>query len=271
MSIKIDDSIGWRVHGFYSNDITLTMTTPSSPNNIRSEHIQSMTHKPIRSNPVCVGLTSGAQLSIVDRLIEFKTRDNRITCMIQFKTSSADPTVKYPPTELQMQFVRECRSFFLTLAFSELEETREKDLLPKLISTPSDTVRVVCTVVIPFILHPEDDSNLTRVAGTLEPSDLYHDATAYCADGYELCIRLHISHAGIEPVRTDLVDDLINKHVVFFWTKTKKQIMSDYLDGLIPEFPIGAEFGLAAIGYRLVVIDSVPWPTHLDLHEGGSW
>lgn len=249
------------------------MTTHLPSNNIRSGHMRSKTHQPIRSNPVCVGLASGAQLSIVDRLIEFRTKDNqRITCMIQFKTSSTNSLIKYPPTQLQAQFVHECRSFFRSKAFSELEEIRENDLLPKLICSPPTTVRVVSTVIIPFILNPEDDSsNLMRIAETLEPSDLYHDATVYCSDGYELCIRLHINHRCSESTRGDLVDDITNKHVVFFWTRTKKQVVSDYNRGDIPQFLIDSEFGSAVISYKLVVVDPVPWSKQLDLHGGGSW
>lgn len=185
-------------------------------------------------------LPLGAELSWATtniRLIEFVTADRvRVTCKIQFLIMSdiTKPRVDNPPDLIQIEYINRCRLFCYHKTVLELEEAGVCAETPVATYSLLGINQITCGLAITSDHKPVSTSLWARLVNGLHPSTSTHTIIMYSKDDDQLHVRLHITSTLRGSARQDLVDRIIDAHVVLFWSRTRWEIVRDHEEGLIP-------------------------------------
>ena len=186
-------------------------------------------------------LTLGAELSWATtntRLIELVTADRvRVTCKIQYLIMSdiTKPRVNTPPELIQIEYVNRCRVFCRHKTVTELEEANVCAETPVATYSLPGINQVTCSIAI----TPSDRKSISsslwaKLMKGINPSTSTHALMIYTRDDDLFSVKFHITSSLKGSARQDLIDRIIDAHVVLFWSRTKWEIERDYEEGLIP-------------------------------------
>ena len=202
-------------------------------------------------------------VTLMTRHVELTTRDNHhVSCTIIFKEQ-----LKYQsswheldmPIDVLIEYVNKCRTFWRERTLRDIMMAKEIKGLPSSTCTSPNVIEGRLSIAI------DDAANTrwlpgkhlcSRVVRITQPNFCY-DMTLHSAHGRFFSMRLYVTGCPDQETRDLIVDDLVNKYTVFFWTKKLEDIVYEHERNLIPKMPIDSKYDDGLVNYQFDLMHQV--------------
>lgn len=174
-----------------------------------------------------LGFPAPDEYQDIKHMAVFITADiHRLTCELNFGVLTVRPPVTPPPDSFLEEYVTYCRAFYRDHIHSSLPVIRTNE--PTLVRTIGPlTISCTSRIFIDTTLSkPRNPSALfSRALRKLRPENSDLIIRGYSQDSKSIDVSFRIERSSHKEIGTDVIDGIISKYIVSFWSRPYADIM----------------------------------------------